>query len=172
MGQPVLYLDVDGVLNDEAWLARPERRAAWDAMPGASCDACFAATDIDPARAAIVRRIIEATGCRVVLCSTWQTMPDGLATQALGAVGIAVEGGTLDVYPRRMSDYQWRHRAVAAHVATHAEPWCSLDDQLDRICHPWDGEPNPRCVRPVDGVTETDADLCIAALRTPREVWP
>jgi hypothetical protein len=52
----VLFLDIDGVCN--SWAYGEKIGTLWEV--------------VDPATAAMVRRIITTTGCKVVLSSTWR----------------------------------------------------------------------------------------------------
>lgn len=56
----ILFLDIDGVVNC-ATTAQRHRGAI----------------GIDPYMACLVRRIVEATGCQVVLSSSWRYFPGG-----------------------------------------------------------------------------------------------
>lgn len=153
---PVLYLDIDYVLNTESHPA-----PTW--TPGEDpADVLMreGPGQIAPDLAARVRGIIEATGCRVVVCSAWQGVSRAATLAALEAHGIHAEGGTLDTYQRRFSEYGWRWLAVLAHAASHTEPWVMLDDQGPRGVD--------RVVRPVDGVTEADAAECVRWLGVAR----
>lgn len=60
----ILFLDVDGVMNSEETLRRKVHR--FQGVIG-----------IDPYLALLVNRIIEATGCEVVLSSAWRGSPEG-----------------------------------------------------------------------------------------------
>ncbi len=65
----VLFLDIDGVCNSRAYLyrlrAKNKKATLW--------------YGIDPIAAALVRRIVKETGCKVVLSSTWRFYEDGRA---------------------------------------------------------------------------------------------
>lgn len=56
----ILFLDIDGVCNSRAY--GEQIGTLWEV--------------IDPATAAMVRRIVIQTGCRVVLSSTWRFYPN------------------------------------------------------------------------------------------------
>lgn len=58
----ILFLDIDGVCNSRTYALN---RTPSGGMLG-----------IDPKPAALVRQIIEATGCKVVLSSTWRLHKD------------------------------------------------------------------------------------------------
>lgn len=56
----VIFLDVDGVLNDQMWLH------------------LFMDTEIDKVRVARLAEIVKATGAVIVLSSSWRVLPDEL----------------------------------------------------------------------------------------------
>lgn len=62
----VLFLDVDGVLNSRAYVyrmrAKDKKYRLW--------------LDVDPIAVALLKRIVEETGCKVVLSSTWRLYKD------------------------------------------------------------------------------------------------
>lgn len=53
----VIFLDIDGVLNSRAY----DRRRNWDEQ-----------TDIDETRLPFIKEIVDATGAKIVLSSTWR----------------------------------------------------------------------------------------------------
>lgn len=57
-----LFLDVDGVLNSVSWY-----REEWNK------DHVYPQGDFDPKCVEIVNRIVEETGCKVVVSSSWRT---------------------------------------------------------------------------------------------------
>jgi hypothetical protein len=57
-----LFLDVDGVLNSVSWY-----REEWNK------DHSYPQGDFDPKCVEIVNRIVEETGCKVVVSSSWRT---------------------------------------------------------------------------------------------------
>ena len=56
----VLFLDIDGVVNNEY-----TRRKFGDFIT------------LDPARVALVQRIVRNTGCEIVLSSSWRLFQNG-----------------------------------------------------------------------------------------------
>ncbi len=69
MKTPVIFLDIDGVLNNEAFL-----KLAWDnVVPvpyGSSEPSCE--DQLDSTRIGLLNELIESTGAKVVLSSTWR----------------------------------------------------------------------------------------------------
>ena len=53
----VIFLDIDGVLNSSAY----DRKRDWDKL-----------TNIDESRLPLVKRIVDETGAKIVLSSTWR----------------------------------------------------------------------------------------------------
>lgn len=53
----VIFLDIDGVLNSRAY----DRKRNWNEQ-----------TDIDETRLPLVKKIVDATGAKIVLSSTWR----------------------------------------------------------------------------------------------------
>lgn len=55
--RPVLFLDIDGVLNSGQWAIRTKQRGIW----------C-----IDPDTIPHLQRIVDESGCNIVVSSTWR----------------------------------------------------------------------------------------------------
>lgn len=53
----IIFLDIDGVLNSRAY----DRKRNWDEQ-----------TDIDETRLPLIKEIVDATGAKIVLSSTWR----------------------------------------------------------------------------------------------------
>ena len=53
----ILFLDIDGVLNSRAY----DRKRNWSEL-----------TNIDETRLPLVKKIIDKTGAKIVLISTWR----------------------------------------------------------------------------------------------------
>lgn len=117
----VLFVDVDGVLNCAAYL----RATARGGIVG-----------IDPYRVALLHRILEATGAKVVVSSSWRLNDENLAE-----VRVAVDPYYLDKTPhiwerdRRVD----RGEEIAAWIADwnlhhpdeRVEKYAILDDERD-----------------------------------------
>jgi hypothetical protein len=61
--RPILFLDIDGVLNTREFL-----RVAWF-----RCDHSRVA-QIDPAKVTLLQQLVDRTGCDIVVSSTWRYM--------------------------------------------------------------------------------------------------
>lgn len=68
MSAPVLFLDIDGVLNSGRFF-----REQYGQVDGRTSEA-FAAAQVDPAAVALLNRILADAGADVVVSSTWRLM--------------------------------------------------------------------------------------------------
>ncbi len=180
----IIALDIDGVCNDDAWRVATAARfpgvVVWSPEVGAAM--------LDPLRVARVQRVCATTDASVVLTTGWRRWASaeditaclrgaGLTAPVLGAVG----GVKMSADLRQTGLREWLcdHPAVGR--------WCVIDDLVsawestrnverremfrgrmamvctsERYVAPWLAG---RCVHPVDGITEADADAAIAILR-------
>lgn len=168
MTRPVLYLDFDGVLNDGEWISSAERNAAINAYrerhPCRLYEAVCALAplqDLRPELVAHVRRILDETDARLIVCSSWRSSTtDNDLRAILARVGLPFDG-TTPRDPVKMSEYGARQRDIRTHVAT-LEPgtrWCVLDDDVSEYRFPG------HVVRPEDGLTAEQADAVVQILR-------
>lgn len=155
----VLYIDIDGVLNSDAWLRHPEVRAADRAYRLAPNDTAardaYAVAAIDPALASGVAHAIREAGAEVWVCSSWRRVfgPEVVA-RALAAHGITIAG----CLPYRFTST--RVQDIRAHMRDlpPGTRCVVLDDQV--------GPQGMPCavVTPDDGVTADDLAALRAAL--------
>lgn len=86
----IIFLDIDGALNGDAFLRDVHERAASIDSPEA-----WKLANIDPRRVELLNRIIEETGAKVVLSSSWRqtTSLDEMQSllEQLGFVGELVD---------------------------------------------------------------------------------
>lgn len=78
----VLFLDFDGVLNNGEWMKTLKEGEAANRVYGGDGDQWWLDM-IDPAAVSQLNRIIEATGAKVVVSSTWRLRHDVEALQRL-----------------------------------------------------------------------------------------
>lgn len=181
----VVFLDFDGVLNDDAHLravqaASPVRIVSWSPTVGVAM--------LDPVRVARVERVCAAVGASVVIVSGWRRYATveqigaslraaGLTAPVIDAVGGLKMSGDL----RQSATHEW----LRAHPEVSA--WVVIDDDRDawasqrnvertemrdgrrvyvRVCEtttaPW---LVGHVVHPVGGITDADAEAALAALR-------
>jgi hypothetical protein len=158
----VVFLDIDGVLNNEAWYAAVERDTgivSWSPAIGRKL--------LDPERVARLQRLCDATGAAVVIVSGWRRWAEadaiaavladaGLRAPVLGAVGGLRMSGDL----RAMAAVEWldRHPEVTR--------WVVLDD----TARMWDGMRvrgrrwRSHLIAPQDGLTDDDVERAIKTM--------
>lgn len=69
---PIIFLDIDGVLNSEA-----SCRAAWQARGSTSRTSRAPGPDmLDPPRVAHLESLVQRTGAKVVISSNWRCWPE------------------------------------------------------------------------------------------------
>ncbi len=157
----VLFLDIDGVLNSTKWYdERPD-----EPHLGRLSEL---ATMIDPDGVARINRIVEQTGCLLVLSSSWRCMePLALINRALKHRGLSVPliGATPSIgNPRGGEIAAWLNAALRGAEWTMA----ILDDDADM-------EPWMSCLVQTDGkvgIQDDDVDLAIYLLmQGPSPMW-
>lgn len=144
----ILFLDIDGVCNSREYGEKVG--TLWEV--------------IDPAQAAMVRRIIIQTGCRMVLSSTWRLYPN---TRELVRNEIAEY---IDVTPDMQKGGKWgvTDRGVEIKAWLDANPgverYAILDDNDDML----PGQPLFLTTFDI-GLTEKITDQVIKYLNYKRE---
>lgn len=154
--ETVLFLDIDGVLNSEAWLQR--YLDAGQPLPR---------PPLDPLAVARLERIIRETGARIVLSTSWRGHPElpgwlrshGCTGEVIGVTPY------LGIGPRGREITRWLERAQARHEPIGSV--CILDDGDDM------GDLRPYLVQtdPAVGLQDGDVDRAIALLRPGWVTW-
>jgi hypothetical protein len=122
----ILALDIDGVLNSAQWFTT-QKAKGWLGL-----------AELDPEAVKRVHRVIEVTGCEILLSSTWRLVPDFVTL--LRTVG----GLTINHFTPRLDD---GHRAseIMAWLNKHRlgdgtlcdiESFAIVDDDADAGDHP------------------------------------
>jgi hypothetical protein len=171
MTRKVLFLDFDGVLNDNAWFETEERknlereyRRRDKALPPTESEITMklGLADIRPQYAARVREIVDRTGCEVIVCSAWRyTFTAEQIWYLLQSQGIPCNGVVQQTRRRKLSDLlDYRVPDIKAVVSTFAGKtnWCVLDDSMNA------SEVDGRAVTPVDGVTRDNVEEVVRIL--------
>lgn len=112
----VLFLDMDGVCNSGQWAMKGN-----DMWHG-----------VDPEAAKLVQRIIEATGCKVVLSSTWRIYPE--AREAVRQKVCDFIDCTVDMQEGRQWGFAPRGNEIREWLERHhgqVERYAVLDDESD-----------------------------------------
>lgn len=151
MSPPVLFLDIDGVLN------------------GHEFDRAAESSTIRPACVKRLNRVLRETRCAVVISSAWRYMVlgGGMTLMGFGYMlrthGVAIVGGLLGTTGRdtQTEDPNERGRQIKAWLAEHPEVtrYAVVDDmQLG-----FEGMPIVR-TNGAEGLTDNDADKLIELL--------
>ena len=181
---PIVFLDLDGVCNDDAHYSA----AVAGCRTHTEAIAAALARGLDPVRVARVERVCAAVGASVVIVSGWRRYATveqigaslraaGLTAPVIDAVGGVKMSGDL----RQSATHEWlrEHPEVTA--------WAVIDDDRDawvsqrnverdevrngrRVrVHACETTTAPwlvgHIVHPVDGITVADAEAALAALR-------
>lgn len=128
-----LFLDIDGVLNHDEWFESDGYRknhANWQISM------------FDPECVARVNRILEATGARLVVSSSWRSMTD--LKEIFEGVGLPTD---FDITPHADMIYSieeyaydspvfWRGNEIKYYLDRHpADNYVILDDDGDMLPH-------------------------------------
>lgn len=146
---PLLFLDIDGVLNSHDWAQRAPalgRRAY---------------VDLDPVAVAELQRIVVATDCALVLSSTWRRI-HGLADVRGLMVAAGWQGRVPlhDKTPYLPGALRGTEVNVWRVTADHKAAYVCVDDDSDFL----PGQPLVRTTT-ARGLTATEADAAIAVLQ-------
>lgn len=63
----VLFLDLDGVCNSTRFMVERAKAGTWD-----SADPKDWTNMLDPVAVALLNKVVEATGCKIVISSSWR----------------------------------------------------------------------------------------------------
>lgn len=168
MSKPVLFLDIDGVLNSRWWATQSKHSHGTDAAA------------LDPACCALLRGVLDATGAGVVLSSSWRHVVtlDGMAglLAQRGCPGVRFIGATPEWVSRGetiVRGFESRGHEIRAWLSEHpeCERFAIVDD--DREAR----HASRRFVRtdPEVGLTPRDCARLVAllnALGRPTSVRP
>lgn len=134
-----LFLDIDGVLNHDKWFSSPEYK---------NNQANWQISMFDPACIERVNRILQETGAKLVVSSSWRDMAD--LPEIFAGVGLPTEFDTTPyaeiIYPDAfpITDFfsdetdvrYWRGSEIKwwlDHNATEEYTYCILDDDCDML---------------------------------------
>ena len=153
--RPVVFLDVDGVVNHWALYAARENDPAY--ANGADTEW------VDPVCVARVQVICDRTGAAIVISSSWRLIV-GLdrTTAALRAHGLTADVvGETPEHAHRELRYR-RAAEIRAWLAEHAlvDRWCVLDDEPVEI-----GDDHFVRTNVAVGLTDADVERAVAILR-------
>ena len=153
MYDKILFLDIDGVLNSVNFTIRLE--SPWNRR------------DMDPETVKHLQRIVDETGCGIVISSTWRMLYDlGELKNMLIAAGM-ISCPVFDVTPRlghsgriRGEEIEkWFHQNDFLGFDANVTKYVCLDDDSDFI-----GYQPLVMVDNLIGLTSNHADKCIEIL--------
>src|SRR6266850_1186516 len=124
----ILLMDVDGVLNSEAWFAK-----------GPQSDGSWGLCSVDPQAVQRIKYVCKATGAKIVLSSTWRLAPN--------MVEYLVEHAKLEIYdmtPRIDSNNRAEEIMAWLKANPYVYNFAIIDDDADAGDHP---DLKPRFVR-------------------------
>lgn len=139
MTAPVLFLDIDGVLlSGRTWLLPVNRRlqaAGVKLTRQEASELIGREAQFDPCAVALVSRICEATGARIVVASSWRytvgyeqtrvkLIEEGLPEAMLHEDWACPMGG-FDTPDKAADITRW----LEGHGVTHTGGWLALDDE-------------------------------------------
>jgi hypothetical protein len=116
MPPPVIFLDIDGVMNNISTRTEPERGiVSW----------------LDPDNVAVLNQIVRATGAVIVVSSSWRlTLP--LSELRAGFAAAGCEAQVVGITPN--VDGPHRGREIRAWLDAQPDPptrYVAIDDQFD-----------------------------------------
>lgn len=168
--RPILFLDIDGVLNSLEYAKGKEARGEKGCL------------GIDPAAVVHLQRIVDETDCSIVLSSTWRLGPPGTLSNVRGKLVAAgmrhpcpLRDRTPDlsykVTPEGRGLYAGVRRGeeVKHWIESHGYegPYCCIDDDSDFL----PGQPLVKTSFN-DGITAEHANRVIEILRGAVTVTP
>jgi hypothetical protein len=152
MNQPLIFLDIDGVLNNH--------------IPNIDSDCC----GIDISRANYLNHILKETNANLVICSAWRYMIIGKAMTIKGfeyllrTHGVNAKDKIEGITPSD-EEFLWRGHQISCYLDKNKikpRKYCVLDDRDDEITI--SGHPLVRTNGEV-GLTMEDANKVIEILK-------
>ncbi len=116
MNFPIIFLDIDGVLNSHAWQKRRGPR-------GPEFKALYTSYELDPDACRWLQELCTATGAKLVVSSSWRKMRDIAAIQAV----FAQRGITAEIIGRTP--------CLRDHESKFTQPWSEFGRGLE--CQWW-----------------------------------
>lgn len=130
---PIVFLDVDGVLNSEDWFSRWKSPEEFDAALRAEAD--WKLAHLDPEAVARLRSLVLDTGARIVVSSTWRHTQGGVPR----LLDLLAKRGFPEARELTIGQTPVRHGRPRAeeigewldeHCPNHRPPFVILDDGL------------------------------------------
>ena len=157
----LIFLDVDGVLNHDG------------------CDVMVNHYyGVEPEKVKLLKQIVDATGAKIVLCSTWRRgikpgrplseQTDPFAVELMSKLSDA----GLKLYDLTTAEDKRDHRAEEIqskmdeyrHNGNQIDGWCVIDDELFDGYTDKDFEPHWVQTNFIDGLTDIDVSQAVGIL--------
>jgi hypothetical protein len=119
--KPILFLDIDGVLNSHAFFKRrmsPEQAAELRAYPVPQTAEEHCREMIDPAAVALLGEILDKSGALIVISSSWRIV------YTLGEIGRALDA----------NGFQHRRSIIGVTPGGGGHRGAQIDEWLDLQC--------------------------------------
>lgn len=115
----ILFLDIDGVLNSARWL-HDKPRKTWPFE------------HIDPAAVQLLNRIVEQTGCKIVISSSWRVLtPFRSLGMVLACRGFEFASHIIDQTPRHGFDNRGMEIQAWLNTRFDVAQFVIVDDDSD-----------------------------------------
>lgn len=153
MAEKVIFLDIDGVLND----------ATTDVRTPCYC------MGIDTEKVKILREIVEETGAEIVLTSTWKSEWD-ILLENRSADGLYLDrilaAENLQIFDKTEDKVRDRGQGIRNWLAQHpeVEKWVVLDDEVFPDFKEFDIMPHLVKTQFIFGLTPEHVSFCVEML--------
>lgn len=152
----IIFVDVDGVFNSETYYRK--RAESGDVRP-------YPLSEFDPEAVAQVNRIIEETGAKLVVSSSWRFVKD--LKNIFEQVGFSNECLDFEITPylgtiRGLEIKKYMEDYLDKHPEDEIESYCIIDDDIDMLYEQKDNFVN--CDAYYGGLTKEKADEVIKIL--------
>ena len=140
----LIFLDIDGVLNNELWFKSPESRVQTEDKEEYSKKRFF-----DPRCVELLNILTESTGAKIVISSSWRTRWQTIEEMQEFLEDVGITGDIIDrtpkLYFRGLEDYNYsvpRGCEIKAWLETHKDilgkkisqvNYVILDDDSDML---------------------------------------
>jgi hypothetical protein len=153
----IIFLGIDGVLNSTIW---SEWRPLRGFIPPGTAQEAFDQERIDPHCVEYLRRIVDRTGAKLVLTSTWRHRMNVSEFVRLFALYGGNDAPVIGCTPRITGLIRGRGYEVEAWLGNneYAAPYVCVDDDDFRA-----GQPLVQ-TKPELGLTRLDSERCIEIL--------
>lgn len=134
----IIFLDIDGVLNSNAYFATELYKQATDGMSDAHVMLVAHNNHLDPYAIELVNKLVERTGAEVVMSSTWRIKykPEEMTEMLAGRGARFKIAASTPVLYGKLSERIPRGKEIAAYLKSlseQPESFVILDDNADML---------------------------------------